>query len=1760
MGNALRSLHKSSDSIQNEGAQDGNATQPSSAGNTQADEDTHGLASDENVNIWRWIASKPDVSVGNDRKWNHLSLQQVLGLPEEPRNEGNTAPDEGAATTPQPTPNGLPTYRPRLYVTESKMWECVTGHGIDYQKLPRFEWLALLGIASVMEEGILQGDLTRLVGQDKRSLPKRTDVLSRKGYIEKKPILTRGCKTSKLWLKAFAPAAPTQNQPTETSSEVVNDNFPRAALVTDLEPVPWRDHWTGSTIDYAMLGRTIMAVIKEFGVIRYADLRAKLGVAGVHWQMKVVTRTCRFFIELGLIEYVTASLGNRLFRDCLKFKRGLTTDDLSAFISGGGSVFRFGNNYEPKKVSTKRQDDDTINGPPTEGWTPDKPLTISILEIILASGEEGMTNKGLGFNTIGGHLERHVSAVSTAVSMRSSQPPRLRHLQARKEYCRTGRVAAYRFFSDAPASEGPQLQSQNGGDASQPTESGNNYGFRAVGLKPRTRQPKAPKVDSSSSKRPREDEDSESRKTRKTDVANDVSEGARSEAVEAPGEPRDQEPQRNGEETIVASTPTDVAPAPKKGKRGKGRKSAADADNYTPSGKLKGAKWVCEKCGGSWKNDIGLKYHLTKSQTSCNPAHVENPQPRANRKPRGARSRQAPRAIYRLGECKVLAQRKWKGDTNLEIRKSLQRPGLDVAPLEPTGTSRDYAQYHPNENTLSHPSVPIGGIVESPLAWLHDAATVSSSPRPKPNDSRNTRSHRSSKPSPLVHTTPSKRAALRSTATPTARASTDVVSEEPAEDPYRTPLPQESDADEPHMPVESVYPDLGLEMKAESGEAADGVVTLGGVAAFVPSATLEHSIVVGEALDIMRVKEIVEYLLRSNGGAFPARVSMWHAVLNVWQKAFPTDPIPSYMVHQRAVRDLVKKKKATENMFAFRNSLGAISDCYLLVETGTDPNLPEFQELKAAMKSAHPKPYIPPPFAHSTTRGLLLNDSYEVPRWASGRGKPVTSIEVLDAPVYMHQATQGRRPIPNADRANEESGELHAQSVASLPRGPYKPSRAFKQASASQWSPTATEWQSATTPNDGVMFLRPNTHLLEEGIPIDPALAASVPTTSRDPADPSIHDMNGQTQSELQGPRNIQFAENAEIRQRGDEWPDLEDEFFEAGEGSFTVVGSLPHGDTSAPYHHQHKTWVSSRAGPNGPVYEPYMAQGHTDYLVATPVKPVSTRGSAPRGRPRIRREQYLPRPKLPERTLTRIGEVEGDPPSSSIVPPISLGDFTLDEALTVAFVAIRMVLGGSNKVIDWGLIRKLFPDQNIIDLRRFWVRLSKERVHFLASFTEKFQDEFLSAYENDELPSLDFDNILGYDWQHLIEWGIALRRTNFVKLPVRTSGDADKTMERNFVLQDHPEQPRHWHERFFHYQASVFTRFELATSEAAAIKISHEKPPPTATTEAEPTLLEEAISWVRALCCTATDKCAPEVVKNKLMTLSQDASRVNKVLDDAVNNLNNRRIITKRIRARPYTLSRPFQTNLAKFGQQKKFRRASEFKASLDETFRRGERFKVPFLADDGAQMALMNLHAAGRISISGSGIPKVPLGFRPGNYESRKMPKSHLLFDLYATPTESYLYDEEIEILKKAGEKPPPADAPGRLLPFWLDFFGDANPSMWVKLLGLVCFMLGIRGSMPLPMLALQTKSYLEDYDLRLLVGWCKGVGLVAEDPASGGLSVTEWWWLVVGRQREWGDEVEVPPPREAARGRGRPRRRRGRAGKSVAGGLFAAMEAGT
>ena len=78
----------------------------------------------------------------------------------------------------------------RLYTSQHRMWHAITGHGPDEARVKVFDFACLSVIAASGPQGILQHDLTSITGQDKRSLPSRTDRLRDDGYIVKKPETT----------------------------------------------------------------------------------------------------------------------------------------------------------------------------------------------------------------------------------------------------------------------------------------------------------------------------------------------------------------------------------------------------------------------------------------------------------------------------------------------------------------------------------------------------------------------------------------------------------------------------------------------------------------------------------------------------------------------------------------------------------------------------------------------------------------------------------------------------------------------------------------------------------------------------------------------------------------------------------------------------------------------------------------------------------------------------------------------------------------------------------------------------------------------------------------------------------------------------------------------------------------------------------------------------------------------------------------------------------------------------------------------------------------------------------------------------------------------------------------------------------------------------------------------------------------------------------------------------------------------------------
>jgi transcription factor C subunit 3 len=123
---------------------------------------------------------------------------------------------------------------------------------MDLKKVPTMEFALLSLIAANGATGITQPELTQYSGQDKRSVPHRTDELARKGYIVKKPVQAGKARTSLCVHSKFV------SHDHFTSSGAMEDVFQEGQFVAS---------------GFALL---LYEAFKDAGVILTRDIRKRL--------------------------------------------------------------------------------------------------------------------------------------------------------------------------------------------------------------------------------------------------------------------------------------------------------------------------------------------------------------------------------------------------------------------------------------------------------------------------------------------------------------------------------------------------------------------------------------------------------------------------------------------------------------------------------------------------------------------------------------------------------------------------------------------------------------------------------------------------------------------------------------------------------------------------------------------------------------------------------------------------------------------------------------------------------------------------------------------------------------------------------------------------------------------------------------------------------------------------------------------------------------------------------------------------------------------------------------------------------------------------------------------------------------------------------------------------------------------------------------------------------------------------------------------
>ncbi|KAF2667231.1 hypothetical protein BT63DRAFT_442201 [Microthyrium microscopicum] len=252
--------------------------------------------------VWKWLQEGDDFVIGKDGALNHLSFTQLQSV------EAQNRPEDPESET-------LLNPHIRIYTTEKRIWLALANSDPNPKIVPSMEFQALQIIATYREAGIPQSELTKISGQDKRSVPKRTSNLADKGLIEKIPIFIKGHRTSLLRLARYGK---------ETGTTWSN------AGMTD-------QIFNGTQFDLDSLVTKIVEITKTGGAISIDTL---YGVAGIVtgdqdiWKRRSLSRGLERLEILGLLERFSApsdlphlATGKPRFCPCIRLLRQPTKED-----------------------------------------------------------------------------------------------------------------------------------------------------------------------------------------------------------------------------------------------------------------------------------------------------------------------------------------------------------------------------------------------------------------------------------------------------------------------------------------------------------------------------------------------------------------------------------------------------------------------------------------------------------------------------------------------------------------------------------------------------------------------------------------------------------------------------------------------------------------------------------------------------------------------------------------------------------------------------------------------------------------------------------------------------------------------------------------------------------------------------------------------------------------------------------------------------------------------------------------------------------------------------------------------------------------------------------------------------------------------------------------------------------------------------------------------------------------------------------------
>lgn len=400
--------------------------------------------------VFDWTCKHPDVTITrHDQPAGHVGEQELT----ESVTESSVAKPRSAGN--------------RLYASEDRVWHAIAGHGVDRIRLPRLEFDILSVVAARGSAGIIQPDVRKLTGQDKRSVPKRTDKLAEKGYITKEAVFGTGTQTSLLKLKRY------QNETASSSRPPTSE--PSSASASDA--IQSYDAWFDKTMQLLNHGQRVVSMKEirtHLGISRNSDVRTlvrcirRLAESGCVRRLNLTSRKGTGAIRLSSTEVQRANaiqlLREPTSYDRMKWQlsdperkqsaheqlseRGPHDEDAWTLEVDMDDAAASGEEGEVIEDDGVNDLDTTVTHSPPQ-WTPHLPVTNQVYNIIDSAGRQGMNSTDLALHLTGGFWKRPLDEVMARLTdaWQYSQPPHLKHLGVVKDTALNRRLALFQYRS-----------------------------------------------------------------------------------------------------------------------------------------------------------------------------------------------------------------------------------------------------------------------------------------------------------------------------------------------------------------------------------------------------------------------------------------------------------------------------------------------------------------------------------------------------------------------------------------------------------------------------------------------------------------------------------------------------------------------------------------------------------------------------------------------------------------------------------------------------------------------------------------------------------------------------------------------------------------------------------------------------------------------------------------------------------------------------------------------------------------------------------------------------------------------------------------------------------------------------------------------------------------------------------------------------------------------------------------------------------------